>query len=210
MKRKAVLALLFAVLLLGGCVIPGYTARGAAEYNKEEIYRRYWGDLGSYLSVFPDKLSPEAESVAYEAILGEGVFDTDGRIVLRCVYGKAAYDLEVQRLAALTATIEYEGECWTNRVRYDEESYLLPAYITVDGFDSTYEYALLDEESHAIVYLYISSPAPGDLAIRPYLKRDLTVYLRTDTLAAYTMYYHTFDDGASYLYAGNMPAVPLQ
>ncbi len=210
MKRKAVLALLSAVLLLGGCVFPGYTARGAAEYDKAEICRRYRGDLGSCLAVFPDEISPETESVSYEAILGEGLFDTDGRIVLRCIYDKAAYDLEVRRLAGLTATIEYEGECWTNRIRYDEESYLLPAYITVDGYDSTYEYALLDEESHAIVYLYLSSPAPSDLAIRPYLKRDLTLYLRTDTLAAYTMYYHTFDGGASYLPWRDVSTVPVQ
>ena len=210
MKRKAVLALLSAVLLLGGCVFPGYTARGAAEYDKAEICRRYWGDLGTNLSVFPDELPLEEDTVTYEAILGEGVFDTDGRVVLRCVWDPVSYEREVRRLAGLSATIEYEGECWTNRVRYDEESYLLPAYITVDGYDSTYEYALLDEESHAIVYLYLSSPAPGDLAIRPYLKRDLTLYLRTDTLAAYTMYYHTFDGGASYLPWRDVSAVPVQ
>ena len=210
MKRSAVLILLFAILLLSGCLFPGYTARGAAEYDKAEIYRRYWGDLGSDLSVFPDELPPEEGAVTYEAILGEGVFDTDGRIVLRCVWDPASYEREVRRLGALSATIEYDGERWTNRVRYDTESYCLPAYVTVDGFDSTYEYALLDEEEHAIVYLYLSYPTLSELVIRPYLKRDLTLYRRTDVLTSFTMYYHTFDGGASYIKADDGITVPVQ
>ena len=81
---------------------------------------------------------------------------------------------------------------------YDEESYPYPAYITLDGFDSTYEYALLDEEAHRIIYLYISYPSMTNLNYAKYLKKNPLSYTQSG-LESYTLYHHTFDGGASYI-----------
>ena len=57
---------------------------------------------------------------------------------------------EISRLQALSKTIEYNDEDHTNNVIYDEDSYSYPAYITIDGFGNTYEYALIDQSNNRI------------------------------------------------------------
>ena len=58
---------------------------GAEQYDKSYYITKYGGDLDSNLSVFPDAV--EADRVKlYESSFGEGLFDTDGYMILeyRC------------------------------------------------------------------------------------------------------------------------------
>ena len=43
---------------------------------------------------------------------------------------------------------------------YDGNSYPYPAYVTNDGFSSTYEYALIDRDGGRIVYIYAAYVMP--------------------------------------------------
>ena len=187
---------------------PTKKAEGIENYDKQFYLDKYGGDLGSELMVFPDSL--EGFSVKkFKSALKTGFFDTDGFILLECTMDQELFDSEAARLAALECTIEDNGQTYTNYVLYEEEVYPYPAYITIDGYDSTYEYALMDEENSRIIYLYISYPNVANLEYAKYLKKDLLTYAKDDSLESFTLYYHTFDGGQSYLYGPNKLTLPL-
>ena len=124
----------------------------------------------------------------------------DGAIFLECTYSDDAFAAEIDRLKGLSMTIEFEGEQVTNHVRYDEETYSYPAYITIDGFGDTYEYALVDQEENKIVYLYLAYPKVDSLVqYKEYLKKDLKTYAEEEKPGAYSMYMHSFDGGEVYI-----------
>ena len=176
---------------------PTKSKNGTENYDKAFFEEQYGGDLGSTLMIFPDSLEGKGET-SFSSSLKTGFFDTDGYILLECTMEEAEFQKEIQRLSSLKATITDGKTSVTNDVLYDETSYRYPAYVTCDGFDSTYEYALIDEESHRIIYLYISYPNVTNLHYAKYLKKNPLAYTK-DGLDSYSMYYHTFDGGQSYI-----------
>ena len=160
-KIIAITATFICALLLCSCGSdPGssdsYHAEGIENYNKDVIIEKYAGDLDSDLSVFPDEIL--TDKTEYSADFKPNLFDTDGRMILACAYGDEQFSDEIGRLKALSKTIEYDEEQYTNNVLYDEESYNYPAYITIDGFGNTYEYALIDQSNNRVVYIYLAYP----------------------------------------------------
>ena len=71
-----------------------------------------------------------------------------------------AYATEQERLSSLTYT-DRTGE--TQSVEYDTTSFGYPAYVTIAGYDFCYEYALLNEKEHTIVYIYAMNTVSDDL-----------------------------------------------
>ena len=192
--KKSILLLIAAVfLLLSGCGQTVYQTNDVTAYDKAFLVGNWHADLGSDLSLFPDELPAAAESVTYSALLTVNLFDIDATIILDCVLDEETFDSEIARLSGLSKVIRDRGETYTNRVIYDETSYRAPAYITIDGFGNTYEYALLDRAGHEITYLYLSYPYPDTFPYPDYLKRDLSVYEEENTLHAWSMYNHSFD-----------------
>ena len=187
-----------ALCACGGGPEPGtsetYRASGVDAYDKAVIMEKYGPDMDSDLSIFPDEIT--AEDAKYRVHLNPNVFDTDGTIFLECTYSDDAYAAEIDRLKGLSKTIEFEGEQYVNQVRYDEKTYSYPAYITIDGFGDTYEYALVDQEENKIVYLYLAYPKVDSLVqYKAYLKKDLKTYTEEEKPGAYSMYMHSFDGG---------------
>jgi len=178
-------------------VIPFKTVHGEANYDKDFYLEKYGGDLGSTLMIFPDSLG-DKEVKTFKSSLKTGLFDTDGYILLVCTMDEAEMAEEIQRLSSIEATIRFQDETYTNYVMYDEESYPYPAYITCDGHDSTYEYALIDEEGGRIIYLYISVPNVANPNYMMYLKKNPLAYANS-SLEDYTLYYHTFDGGQTWI-----------
>ena len=170
---------------------------GAECYDKSYYISKYGGDLDSNLSVFPDTVE-ESRVALYESSFGEGLFDTDGYMILeyRCDEGQIA--AEEERLKDISFTIShYDGQTFTNHIVYDETSYPYPAYITNDGFDSTYEYALIDRGGNRIIYVYGAFVIPDGFPYKDYLKNDRSAY-KADSLKAFTVYNHSFDGGKSW------------
>ena len=199
----ALLATLIFALLLCACgPDPGtsdsYHAEGAEDYDKEAIIENYAGDLDSDLSVFPDEVL--TENAEYIADFNPNLFDTDGKMILECTYDEKQFAEEISRLQGLSMTIEYDIEQYTNTVLYDEDSYNYPAYITIDGFGNTYEYALIDKDNSRIIYVYLAYP--GDKTLKQYsdyVKRDMSTYKEENTWDAFSMYNHSFDGGESWV-----------
>ncbi len=177
---------------------PTRRKEGIENYDKTAYLEKYGGDLGSSLMIFPDSLDGK-EDITFKSGLKTGFFDTDGYILLECKMSPEEFQKEIERFASLEATIHnYDGDSFTNYVIYDEQIYPYPAYITIDGFDSTYEYALLDEEAERIIYLYISYPNVTNLNYAKYLKKDPLAYTKSG-LDSFSLYYHTFDGGQTYI-----------
>ncbi|MBQ6389539.1 MAG: hypothetical protein IJH90_07910 [Mogibacterium sp.] len=125
---------------------------------------------------------------------------TPAAVILICAYGDEQFSEEIGRLQALSKTIEYDEEEYTNKILYDEDSYSYPAYITIDGFGNTYEYALIDQFNNRIVYVYLAYPDEKTLQdYSNYVKKDLSAYEEENTWDAFSMYNHSFDGGESWV-----------
>ena len=199
----AIFIFLICTMLLCSCgPDPGssesYHAEGAENFNKDVIIEKYSGDLDSDLSVFPDEIF--TDKIEYTADFNPNLYDTDGRMILECAYGDEQFSDEISRLQGLAKTIEYGEEEYTNNVLYDENSYTYPAYITIDGFGNTYEYALIDEFNNRIVYIYLAYPDKKTLEeYSDYVKKDMSVYKEENTWDAFSIYNHSFDGGESWV-----------
>lgn len=198
MKKSMMILILALFFLLAGCGQLVYQTDDADAYDKTLIVEEHHGDLDSDLSLFPDELPIGAETVTYTASLWVNLLDTDAVIILNCVLDAETFDSEIDRLAGLSKVIRDGDETYTNRVIYDETSYRAPAYITIDGFGHTYEYALIDRDGREITYIYLAYPNVHDFPYPDYLKRDLSTYEEENTLHAWSMYNHSFDNGNSW------------
>ena len=169
---------------------PYETRVGIENYDKAKISEQYRSDL-SELFVFPEDTKDMIEPT-FVSSFKTGFFDTDGYMILQARYDKEDYDAEVKRLSSIECTVDDI----TIGIKYDDESYALPAYVAIDGFDYEYEYALLDEENHTITYVILSYPEYVDLSeYEEYLKLDADEYKIEDTLNQFSIYERYYKDG---------------
>jgi len=169
---------------------PYETHVGIENYDKAKISEQYRSDL-SELFVFPEDTKDMIEPT-FVSSFKTGFFDTDGYMILQARYDKEDYDAEVKRLSSIECTVDDI----TIGIKYDDESYALPAYVAIDGFDYEYEYALLDEKNHTITYIILSYPEYVDLSeYEEYLKLDADEYKIEDTLNQFSIYERYYKDG---------------
>ena len=169
---------------------PYETRVGIENYDKAKISEQYRSDL-SELFIFPEDTKDMIEPT-FVSSFKTGFFDTDGYMILQARYDKEDYDAEVKRLSSIECTVDDI----TIGIKYDEESYALPAYVAIDGFDYEYEYALLDEKNHTITYIILSYPEYVDLSeYEEYLKLDADEYKIEDTLNQFSIYERYYKDG---------------
>lgn len=169
------------------------------KYNKAHYIEKYKGDLDSNLSIFPDKITSDMNNVEFESYMSVGLLDTDGYIYLKYSLKKDNFAKEIDRIKEIEITITNDNTKHTNRILYDDKSYIYPAYITIDGFGNVYEYALINEEAKEIICMYVSYPNIKPFKYTKYLKNDLKSYLNSNTLDNFTIYNHSFDDGKTFI-----------
>lgn len=170
------------------------------KYNKNYYFETYCSDLDSTLSVFPDSVSDDMDVKVFHSSFKSNLFDTAGYIVLDYYLKEDEFEKEIERLQRLEAKIEnYDGATHTNKVMYVEGEYDYPAYITIDGFRDTFEYALIDEENCRIVCVYLSYVNPQEFPYEEYLKEDISCYGEIGNYDEFTMYSYSFDGGDSYV-----------
>lgn len=171
-----------------------------SQYDKNYYMETYRGDLDSTLSIFPDVISDTMNVRAFESSFTVGLFDTYGYILLDYTLNENAFEEEINRLNSLEMEIKnYDGESYINEVQYSKDDYFYPAYITIDGYRNTYEYALIDEENNRIICIYLTYLDDSGFTHNEYLKLDRSDYESEDSLQKYSMYSHTFDGGKTYV-----------
>lgn len=169
------------------------------DYDKSYYIETYSGDLDSGFFIFPDT-TDNMSNPQFDCKLKTGLFDTDGYMILKAEYTPENYSAEIERLSSLECSITFNEETVTQQVKYDADSYALPAYVTIDGFDYVYEYALTDDAHNTITYVLLSYPQTiGRPAYKDYLKTDTSAYNIADVLEQFTIYAHTFDGGNSWI-----------
>ena len=172
---------------------------GIENYDKMKILEEYGGDLNTGLFVFPNE-TDNMLNATFSSHLKTGLFDTDGYLILQAQYSKEDYEAEVERFSNIGCSIEFGADKVSHQIQYDEESYELPAYVAVDGYDYIYEYALVDEEKYEITYILLSYPEYVNLRdYEEYLKKDASEYQINDVLNQFSIYSATFDGGESWI-----------
>ena len=202
-----IVRMLLVILLIGGVstlfILYNKPTKlsGIDSYDKSKLIKEYGGDLDSSLAIFPDDVT-KLINPEYKSSFQTHLFDSIGYIILSTNYSEEDFEEEIKRMEGLSATItktcKPNSETFTNTVRYNDGMYDLPVYLTIDGFGSTYEYALIDRDNLKITYVYLSYPNTNNKEYYDYLKKEKSWYSNTDTTHLYSMYNHSFDDGASY------------
>ena len=169
------------------------TKKGSEDYDKAKMVSEFSSEMNSEFMIFPEDLNNAVNS-EYAYSTKTGLFDTDGYFILKAEYNEEDYNAEVKRLSDINCEITFQNDSYTGYVLYDENMYNYPAYITSDGYDSVYEYALLDEDNNTIIYVNLSYPKFVDLKdYEDYLKKDRDEYDdNKNTLEKFTIYYHRF------------------
>lgn len=190
-RKIIVLVGIIIMLLFVGSIVQTESVDENENYNKKKIVEEYGSDIDSALFLFPDDLQAMMETT-FVSKFKSGLFDTDGYLILKSKYSIEDYETEVARLAGTKCVVMGTESA----VRYDTESYALPAYVAVDGFDYVYEYALVDEENCEITYVLLSYPEYDDLSeYKECLKLDISEYEIEDALNQFTIYARESEDG---------------
>ena len=169
MKRKtkgyivAVISILFSVFLIVLALALSNLAKGdtrersqdTADYRKWSVPEKY-----THFLIFPEEIPAEAEEVEYYYQYESGWDRPMSQIYLSYRLNENAYATEQERLSSLNYT-DRTGE--NRSVEYDTASFGYPAYVTIAGYDFCYEYALLNEKEHTIVYIYAMNTVSDDL-----------------------------------------------
>lgn len=169
MKRKtkgyivAVISILFSIFLIVLALALSNLAKGdtrersqdTADYRKWSVPEKY-----THFLIFPEEIPAEAEEVEYYYQYESGWDRPMSQIYLSYRLNENAYATEQERLSSLTYT-DCTGE--PRSVEYDTTSFGYPAYVTIAGYDFCYEYALLNEKEHTIVYIYAMNTVSDDL-----------------------------------------------
>lgn len=111
--------------------------------------------LWSGLYVFPEKISTNARDVEFLYSCGGGGFNLDYQQFLKCTYSDEEYRREIDRLKNIKCEMNTKNGKLVNHVEYTSTKFNYPAYITVYGSNSTYEYAICNEDTKTIVYVYL-------------------------------------------------------
>lgn len=179
-------------------LIPYKNITGIENYDKNYFIEKYGGDLDSNLAIFPDDIS-NMISPEFFSSFKTSLFDTDGYIILNTKYDYNDFYKEIERIKNINITI---SDCKNSEIvkyiQYDENIYKLPAYITMDGFLSTYEYALTDNDNLSITYIYLTYPDVNNKTYETYLKKDINEYSNNNNLENYSIYNHSFDNEKSF------------
>lgn len=206
--RKTLLPLSIVLLIIPVVAIFGllttmfrwdiFQSNDVSKYNKADIISAYSGDIDSNLAIFPDENIVTEKNSKYTSRFSTGVFDTDATMILECKFSREQFEQEIVRLKNLKMTIRSGAKEFTNKVLYDDNAYNYPAYITIDGFGNTYEYALTDSDNYKIIYVYLAYPDADNFEWKDYLKKDLSVYKNEDNMSQFSMYNHSFDGGKTF------------
>ena len=184
---------------------------GLESYDKQAILEKYESDLNSGLETFPDNTDNILDG-EYAYHLKYGILDSDAYIIMKAHYSHEDYLQEEKRLSEIKCMIvnsrinqlskkEEIIDTVNTCIKYDDSMYKYPAYIASDGYGDVYEYALMDAENDTIIYVLLSYPEFLNLSkYKDYTKPNKNDYKQNDSFNEFTIYYHTFDNGATYNY----------
>lgn len=106
------------------------------DYLRKEDYLGH----GQFL-IFPEELPKYDDRITYYFYCPDTIFQPTCQIYLKCAYNENDYEKECDRLSNIS--VIYIGQ--KQNIRFGENSFPLPAYVTTNGWCSCYKYALVLE-----------------------------------------------------------------
>lgn len=160
MRKKIGISILIALLTLGLTfivfmyfVITGAPASKTSDVRKYGEFEKY--NCYSNLYIFPVEIPDSAVDLNYYYYFRDELFDPSCQIYLEYSLSEEDYNSEGKRLSKITIEFEHDSYKHLNHeIIYDNEHFNYPAYVTVFNNDQTFEYALLNEEEHKIIYVF--------------------------------------------------------
>ena len=145
------LATVFAVKLMAG---HSYTTRSISEYGEWSGHIEVEKEgFFTTLDIFPKELPSSAAVDDYYYFCNNGLLDNSYQIYLVCSYNQDDFSAEKDRLHSLE--LSYKDEVHTPIIT--DTGFEYPAVVTMFGNQDSFEYALLDDETKTIVYVYAQS-----------------------------------------------------
>ncbi|WP_160685680.1 zf-HC2 domain-containing protein [Clostridium sp. C2-6-12] len=109
----------------------------------------------SNLYIFPKEIPKSAKVDSYYYYHRDTLFDPTCQIYLEYSLSKTDFDAEVLRLSKICESYENQNyKDKVNNIVYDTKNFMYPAYVTIFNRNHCYEYALLDNEEHKIIYVF--------------------------------------------------------
>lgn len=152
--------------------ISGGSAEIVKDSNKYEETIAGYNNLKSGLITFPEKIPQSARDIDFYSYYREPLGAPIVEIFLQCTYNEEDYYAELQRLEHAQKTFK-NGTKVTNLMKEEEGRYPYTAYIAIDGFGNSYEYAILTGERQ-ITYIHTAYKESGNL------KKISTSFLPSD------------------------------
>ena len=153
--KKFLLLLMACLLLVSLSACSPYKNSDVSKYGEFRDYSKYSSGSSDYL-VFPDSIPESAENVKYYFEHVEEFIDPAIQVYLEYELSKEDYDAEVQRLKNIKGynanTNDYTDE--KNAIKYADTNYIFPAYVSIDAYDFSFEYVLMDAEQNRLIYIY--------------------------------------------------------
>ena len=158
----AVIIVLFCIaawlfFFCSGGIWQEYTTVKISEYGKWDGHiDNERQEIESGLYIFPEDITNALDvNYFYYTALDFHSISTIA-IFAEVTYSEEDYQIEKERIAGLQCEIPMadDEQAVTNLIAYSEELFFYPAYIAVYNSNLSYEYALMDEESNKIIYVY--------------------------------------------------------
>ena len=107
----------------------------------------------SLLRIFPKELPPSATVKDYYYFCNNGLIDNAYQLFLVCSYDKEDYNREKERLESMELAFNDE----VHKPTITDTGFYYHAIVTIFNDQNSYEYALLDEETGTIAYVFAQS-----------------------------------------------------
>ncbi len=158
MKKKIIIAVIaiIAIIVVATIGMGAYIfiprtskTKDIQKYGRFDKFQNY--EMMSDLLIFPDVI--EKDNIDdYYYFYREYLFGAKCQVYLKCTYNDAQFVEEKERLANINIETNWDAK---NESKYDDNSFIYPAYVLSNGLENTYEYALLDESNHSIYYIFL-------------------------------------------------------
>lgn len=188
----SILCVILSLALIAGALFFTRLLRGDVRESSSDISTyRQWAlpETYSRLLIFPHEVPEKAEDISYYYRYESGYTRPMCQIYLSCRLDSGIYAAECERLAGLS----YEranGDIVS--IHYDDTAFLYPAFVSNEGYDFCYEYAMTDKASQRIIYVYTMNTLEQDIKfdtahLPDYFMEDFTEISVTG-LDRFTMY----------------------
>lgn len=207
-RRKIIIsliALLAVILVIGTSLITSQIVKVIAgdSYTTRSIdeYGNYSGHIEmeqegffSLLEVFPKELPPSATVSDYYYFCNNGLIDNSYQLYLLCSYDQEDFDREKERLESIRFTFNDV----VDKPTITDMGFQYHAVVTIFDNQNSFEYALIDEETKTIAYVYAQSMGINESVVpEQYRPQGFTPPQNALTeWGSYNIYHYKINGGA--------------